>query len=169
MDAYSGYNQKHMVEGDAQHTTFYVDIDIYYYMVMPLGLNNASVTSQRMVNKLFTGMKSVTMEAYVGDMLVKSVKGVNHVEDLRQTFEHIRLHQVCLNPAKCAFGVQSGKILGYMVRPRGIELNPEKLEAIKGMKSLTFHREVQSLNGRLASLIRFLENSETSHSPSSKC
>ena len=39
-----------------------------------------------------------------------------------------------LNPAKCSFGVGSGKFLGYMITQRGIEANPEKVQAILNMK-----------------------------------
>lgn len=96
---------------------------------MPFGLIIAGATYQRMINKLFTGMIDVTMEDYVDDMLVKSVK----------TFERMHLHQVCLNPTKCIFGVQSGKFTGYMVSQREIEVNPKKLEPIEWMKSPTCH------------------------------
>ena len=39
-----------------------------------------------------------------------------------------------LNPRKCAFGVASGKFLGFMVSHRGIEANSEKIKAILDMK-----------------------------------
>lgn len=156
MDAYSGYNQIQMAENNTHHTAFYADNDIYHYTVIPFGLINAGVTYQMMVNKLFVGMICDTMEAYVDDMLVKSIKRVDHVEDLRNTFERMRLHQVRLNQTKCAYDVQYDKFLGYMVSQRRIEVNLEKLEAIEKMKSLTCHKEVPNFNGRLASLSRFL-------------
>ena len=39
-----------------------------------------------------------------------------------------------LNPSKCAFGVSLGKFLGFMVSHRGIEVNPDKIQAILDMK-----------------------------------
>ncbi|KAM1075035.1 hypothetical protein ACFX2B_019701 [Malus domestica] len=39
-----------------------------------------------------------------------------------------------LNPNKCAFGVGSGKFLGFMISQRGIEANPEKIKEIIDMK-----------------------------------
>lgn len=136
-----------MANSDAHHTTFYIDNDIYHYIVMSFGLINTGATYQ---------------------MIVKSVKGVDHVEDLRKNFECIRPYQVRLNPTKCAFGVHSVKFIGYMVSQIRIEVNLEKLEAIEGMKSPTCHREVQSLNGRLAVLNRFLAKAETGPFYSSK-
>ena len=61
-----------------------------------------------------------------------------------------------LNPSKCAFGVASGKFLGFMVSHRGIEANPEKIKAILDMKSPQSIKEVQSLTGRVAALNMFV-------------
>ncbi|GAU43891.1 hypothetical protein TSUD_399390 [Trifolium subterraneum] len=61
-----------------------------------------------------------------------------------------------LNPAKCSFGVQSGKFLGFLLTHRGIEANPDKCQAIINMRSPTSVKEVQQLTGRIAALSRFL-------------
>ena len=61
-----------------------------------------------------------------------------------------------LNPSKCAFGVSSGKFLGFMVSQRGIEANPDKIQAILDMEPLKNIKEVQSLTGRVAALNRFV-------------
>ena len=61
-----------------------------------------------------------------------------------------------LNPSKCAFGVSSGKFLGFMVSQRGIEANLEKVRAILEMSSLKTIKEVQSLTGRVEALNRFV-------------
>ena len=61
-----------------------------------------------------------------------------------------------LNPAKCVFGVASGKFLGFIVSQRGIEVNPEKVQAIINMTSPKTVKEVQKLTGRIAALNRFV-------------
>ncbi|KAK4406575.1 hypothetical protein Sango_0664000 [Sesamum angolense] len=38
-----------------------------------------------------------------------------------------------MNPSKCAFGVTSGKFLGFIVRQRGIEIEQAKIDAILRM------------------------------------
>lgn len=52
---------------------------------------------------------------YVDDMLVKSAKEVNHLEDLREKFDTLRFYDMKLDPNKCVFGLASGKFLGFMV------------------------------------------------------
>ena len=64
-----------------------------------------------------------------------------------------------LNPTKCAFGVASGKFLGFMVTQRGIEANLEKIKAILDMKHPSNKKEVQQLTRRVAALSRFISKS----------
>jgi hypothetical protein len=64
-----------------------------------------------------------------------------------------------LNPAKCAFRVSSKKILGYMVSSRGIEANPEKIQAVLEMQSPKTTIQLQQLTRRLAALNRFISRS----------
>ena len=89
-------------------------------------------------------------------MLVKSLDEGKHLDDLQETFDTLRQYNMKLNPSKCAFGVASGKFLGFMVSHRGIEANPEKIKAILDMKSPQNIKEVQSLTGRVAALNRFV-------------
>jgi hypothetical protein len=61
-------------------------------------------------------------EAYVDDIVVKSRESHTFIEDLEETFTNLRKVNIKLNPAKCAFGVPSGKLFGFLVYHRG---NPE--------------------------------------------
>ena len=74
------------------------------------------------------------VEVYVDDMLVKSLDEYKHLDDLKETFDTLRRHQMKLNPRKCAFRVSSGKFLGFMVSQRGIEANPDKIQVILDME-----------------------------------
>ena len=93
---------------------------------------------------------------YVNDMPVKSLDEDKHLDDLRETFDTLRRHQMKLNPSNCAFGVSSGKFLGFMVSQRGIEVNPDKIQAILDMEPPKNIKEVQSLTGRIAALNMFV-------------
>ena len=59
----------------------------------------------------------------------------------------LRRYNIKLNPCKCAFGVLSGKFLRFMVSYRGIEANPNKIQAILNMEPPRNIKEVQSLTG----------------------
>ena len=134
MDAFSGYNQIWMDEADQEKTSFVTSQGLFCYEVMPFGLKNAGATYQRLVNHMFYPQIGRNVEVYVDDMLVKSLEECKHLDDLQETFNTLRQYSMKLNPSKCAFGVASGKFLGFMVSHKGIEANPEKIKAILDMK-----------------------------------
>uniref|UniRef100_A0A5B7BB47 Reverse transcriptase domain-containing protein n=1 Tax=Davidia involucrata TaxID=16924 RepID=A0A5B7BB47_DAVIN len=159
MDAYSGYNQIQMYQSDQEKTSFITDRGLYCYQVMPFGLKNAGATYQRLVNKMFQRQIGETMEVYIDDMLVKSLRAEDHITHLSETFTILRQHKMKLNPSKCLFGVTAGKFLGFLVSQRGIEADPKQIQALLDMKSPRNKKEVQSLNGRVAALKRFISRS----------
>jgi len=149
LDAYSGYNQIQMHPADRKKTAFMTDSDNFYYEVMPFGLKNAGATYQRLMDHVFHDMIGRNVEVYVDDIVVKSDSCKQHVADLKEVFQALRQHQMRLNPDKCAFGVEGGKFLGFMLTHRGIEANPEKCLAISEMRSPSSIKEIQRLIGRL--------------------
>ncbi|KAG7536943.1 Integrase catalytic core [Arabidopsis suecica] len=156
MDAFSGYNQIMMNPEDEEKTSFITDRGIYYYKVMPFGLKNAGATYQRLVNKMFAEHLGKTMEVYIDDMLVKSLKKSEHITHLVQCFKILNEFGMKLNPAKCSFGVPSGEFLGYIVTERGIEANPNAFLTMPSPRNI---KEVQRLTGRIAALNRFISKS----------
>ena len=61
-----------------------------------------------------------------------------------------------LNPSKCVFGVSSRNFFGFMVSQWGVEANPNKIQAIPKISPLKNIKAVQSLNGIVAALNRFI-------------
>ena len=87
------------------------------------------------MNKIFKEQLGVTMEVYIHDMLVKSMMGSDHLRDLGTTFAILQRYGLKLNVSKCDFGVSSGKFLGYLVTHRGIEANPEQMQAVQNIQA----------------------------------
>ena len=101
---------------------------------MPFSLKNAGSTYQAMMTKMFELQLGKSIEVYIDDMVMKSKMVFAHVGDLRNIFEILRKHKLCLNAFKCSFRVGSGKFLGYMVTHRGIEVNPDRIKAINSLQ-----------------------------------
>ena len=95
-----------------------------------------------MVNHIFRPQIGWNVEVYIDDMLVKNLDKGKHLDDLQETFDTLRQYNMKLNPSKCAFGVLSRKFLGFMVSHRGIEANPNKIQAILDMKPPRSIKEV---------------------------
>ena len=136
-----------MDEANQEKTSFITSQGLFCYKVMPFGLKNAGATYQRLVNHMFRPQIGRNVEVYVDDMLVKSIDEGSHLGDLQETFETLRRYKMKLNPSKCAFGVSSGKFLGFMVSQRGIEVNPDKIQALLDMEPPKNIKEVQSFTG----------------------
>ena len=119
MDAFSGYNQIRMNPNDQEKTSFVTGQGTYCYQVMPFGLKNVRATYQRLVNIMFQKQIGTSMEVYIDDMLVKSVKAELHIAQLTESFQVLKNYNMKLNLTKCAFEVSAGKFLGFMVNSRG--------------------------------------------------
>ena len=108
------------------------------------------------MNKMFTHQIGRNVQVYVNDMLVKSLHENNHLDDLQETFDTLQSYNMKLNPSKCVFGVIAGKFLGFMISQKGIEVNLEKVWAIMKLWLPRTVKEVQSFNGKIATLNMFL-------------
>ena len=133
MDAFSGYYQIRMDPNDQEKTSFMTGQGTHCYQVMPFGLKNTKATYQMMVNRMFQKQIGASMEVYIDDMLVKSVKTEIHVDHLAESFQVLKDYKMKINPTKCAFGVSARKFLGFIVNSHGIKVNPDKIKALLDM------------------------------------
>jgi len=142
LDCFSGYHQIFMNKGGEEKTSFTTPFGTYCYIRMPEGLRNAGCTFNRMIKKVLGDQLDRNISAYVDDVVVRSKKKEDHIQDLRETFANLRRHGLKLNPEKCVFSVRRGKLLGCMITERGIDANPEKIAAIRRMKPPTTKKGV---------------------------
>ena len=156
LDAFQKYHQIALALEDWEKTAFISSDANYHYTVMPFGLKNVGATYQRMMTRMFWDKIGRTVEVYIDDMAVKSKQEGQHIEDLQGAFEVLRQHKLRLNAEKCAFGVEVGKFLGYLITDQGIEVNPDQIDAGKRLKLSSNLKEVQKLTGMLAALNWFI-------------
>src|SRR3954471_22775076 len=156
LDSTVGYHQIKLVVEDQIKNAFITLFGAYCYITMPFGLKNGGATYQRTIQRCMHSQLGRNLHVYVDDLVVKTVKGVTLLDDLKETFANLRIYQIKLNPEKCVFGVLVGKLLGFLVSERGIECNPEKIAAIDRMNKPRNLKDVQKFTGCLVSLSRFL-------------
>ncbi|GKF09865.1 reverse transcriptase domain-containing protein [Tanacetum coccineum] len=135
---------------------------------MPFGLKNAGATYQRLMDKAFQKQIGRNLEVYVDDLVIKSRTKQEIMRDIKETFRTLREINMKLNLKKCTFGVEEGMFLGYKVNTKGIKVCPDKVEAVLSLPSPKCLKDVQKLNGKLASLNRFLSKSAEKSLPFSK-
>jgi hypothetical protein len=131
LDAYSGYHQISLAVDDEEKIAFITSFGIFYYTKMAFGLKNGGATYQKCVHIVLEGQIGRNVEAYIVDIMVKSEKHGDLLDDLKETFNNLRKFKMMLNPKMYVSGVSSEKLLGYMGSSRGIDVNPKKVEANK--------------------------------------
>ena len=68
-----------------------------------------------MMSRIIEPLLGRSMEAYIDNMSIQSKSREDHIAHLRDAFQLMRLHRLCLNPNKYAFGVGFGNLLGFLV------------------------------------------------------
>jgi hypothetical protein len=156
LDVYSGYNQIKLKKEDEEKTAFITPYDVFCYQVMPFSLKNAGATYQRMMQNFLGSQIDQNIQVYINDVVITTRKEESLINDLKETFDNLDRYKLNLNPTKCSFGVSAGQLLGFLVLARGMEANPEKIQAILTMGKPAKLHEVQQLAGRVAALSRFV-------------
>ena len=156
MDGFSGYNQVLMAPEDKAKTTFITEVGTFCYKVMPFGLKNAGATYQRAATTLLHDMIHKEVEVYVDDMIVKAKEREDHLPNLKKFLERIRKYNLRLNPKKCNFGVSAGKMLGFLITQRRIEVDPDKIKAITVMQVPRTEKEVRAFLSKIQYISRFM-------------
>jgi hypothetical protein len=159
LDAFSGYHQIKMAREDEEKTAFITPCGVYCYVCMPFGLKNAGATFQRLMRKALGAQMGRNAEAYIDDIIIKTRESHTFIEDLEETFANLRKVNIKLNPAKCAFDVPSGKLLGFLVSHHGTEANPDKVKAIEEMRPPRNLKEMECLVGCMVALGHFIARS----------
>jgi hypothetical protein len=156
IDAYSSYHQIKLKESDQLATSFITPFDMYCYVTMPFGLWNAGATYQRCMQHVFGEHIGPTVEAYVDDIVVKTKRVSNLVDDLDVAFKCLKTKNIKLNPEKCIFGIPRGMLLGSIVSERVIKANPEKITAITKTSPIHDLKGMQRVMGCLTALSCFI-------------
>jgi hypothetical protein len=160
LDSNAGYNQIFMAKEDVSKTAFHYPgfVGLFKWVVMTFGLKNAGATYQRAMNLIFHDLLRVLMEVYIDDMVVESVWLEEHMTDLKLSLERMKKYGLRMNPWKCAFGVTSGRFLGFIVHEHGIQIDPKKIESIRKIGELVCKKDVQKFLGKINYLCHFISN-----------
>ena len=105
---------------------------------------------------IFHDMMHQELEDYVDDIVVKSRRREKHFCVLKRVFERCRAFKLRMNPLKCAFGVSSWKVLGFLVHNKGIDVDPTKTTTIATMRPPATVKELKSFLGKVSYIRRFI-------------
>jgi hypothetical protein len=78
--------------------------------------------------------------------------------DLKLSLERMNKYGLWLNPLNCAFGLTSGRFLGFIVHKHVIQIDHKKIESIGKIGEPVCKKDVQKLLSKINYLLRFISN-----------
>lgn len=157
MNDFFGYNQIEIIPQDQHKTAFIFPWGTFAYKKLPFGLKNVSTTFQWAMSYASHDIKHI-VQPYLDDLPAKSRIREDHPKHLRKIFLHCKYYNIQLNPHKCTFSIEVGRLLRFIVSKHGICVDPLKVEAIMQFPPPRTLAQVQSLQGKVNFLRPFIAN-----------
>ena len=158
LDLVQGYYQVAVHEDDIHKTAFRVGSrGLYEYLRMPMGLCNSGSSFQRLMEACLGDKNFEELLIYLDDVLVYSSTFTEHLERLESVFKRLRKHGLKLKPKKCFLFKESVKYLGHVVSSKGVETDPDKVEAIASWEVPQNEKDLRSFLGLAGYYRRFVE------------
>ncbi|XP_024014499.1 uncharacterized protein LOC112088448 [Eutrema salsugineum] len=165
VDLKSGYHQIRMKEGDEWKTAFKTKHGLYEWLVMPFGLTNAPSTFMRLMNHVLRSFIGVFVVVYFDDILIYSKTLDEHVLHLKKVLYVLRQERLFGNLKKCSFCTDNIVFLGFVVSSQGVQVDEEKIKAIRDWPSPKTVSEVRSFHGLAGFYRRFVRDFSTIAAP----
>ncbi|KAJ1591325.1 hypothetical protein NDA15_005468 [Ustilago hordei] len=131
LDLRAAYNLIRIAKGDEWKTAFGTQLGLYEYLVMPFGLANAPAHFQSFINDIFRDIIGIYVVVYLDDFLIFSDTEEAHVKHVTKVLTRLRSNRLFAKLSKCEFHTKTVEFLGYIIKPTGIEMDPEKVRTVK--------------------------------------
>ncbi|KAG7567857.1 Reverse transcriptase domain [Arabidopsis thaliana x Arabidopsis arenosa] len=165
VDLRSGYHQVRMREGDEWKTAFKTKQGLYEWLVMPFGLTNAPSTFMRLMNQVLRSFIGKFVVVYFDDILIYSKCYSDHVQHLELILKTLRKEGLYANLKKCTFCTDKCVFLGFVVSKHGLQVDEEKIKAIREWPTPTSIGHVRSFHGLASFYRRFVRDFSTVAAP----
>ena len=155
LDAKSGFWHIRLDEKSSYYTTFNTPYGRYRFIKMPYGITSGSEVFQHAMEQL---MEGYPCKIIVDDIIVYGKTREEHDRNLEQVMQRLQEINLHLNIKKCEFRVNSISFVGNVFTADGLQVDPEKVKAIREMPTPTCKQDVQRFLGMTNYLARYIEH-----------
>src|ERR1019366_8367496 len=131
LDIQSAFNKIRMDPSSEELTSFRTRYGQYKCKVLPFRLTNRPATYQRYINDVLFNYLDDFCTTYLDDIIIYSDNELEHTEHVRKVLQRLLKAGLYVNIQKSEFKVKKTKLLGFIIRNEGIEVDPEKVSVIK--------------------------------------
>ena len=165
IDFKSGYHQIRMKKSDEWKIAIKTKNGLYEWLVMPFGLSNAPSTFMRLMNHALRAFICRFLVIYFDDILVYSKNLNGHIDHLHCVLAVLRKEKLYANLKKCSFCMDKVVFLCYVVSMKGIEVDEEKVKAIKEWPTPKSITKARIFHGLASFYHRFVNDFSTLAAP----
>jgi hypothetical protein len=158
IDLRSSYHQIKICAEDIPKTTFMMKYGLYEYLAISFGLTNVSAHFIYLMNSVFMPELDKFVVVFIDDILVYSKTMEEHEEHLQIVLQHLRAHQLYAKFSKCEFWINEVPFLGHVISPKGITMDPDKVNEVLDWKQPTSVSKVQNFLGLTGYYRMFIPN-----------
>lgn len=159
IDVSDAFLQIGLAEECRDMTTFTVPgLGRYRYKKMCPGLTNACATLCTLVDGMFCEIDSPNIYCYLDDFLLINEDFDKHIADLKFMAKRFRDVQLTISRQKSIFCKSQLRWLGQILSCRGMEIDPDRIEAVSKLKRPSTERDIRSILGLTGWFRRFIQN-----------
>lgn len=155
LDCNSGFHQIPLHEDSQELTTFITPFGRYCYKRLPFGISSGPEVFHREMTHLLAGIPGVICD--IDDVLISGRNQQEHDSRVRTVLQRMKAAGVTLNE-KCDFSASSIKFLGHIISAVGIQIDPEKVDAIKKLPRPENVSELRRILGMVNHVGKFAPN-----------
>lgn len=157
LDLCKGYWQVPLTDTAKELTAFWAPSGPYHFKVMPFGLHGAAATFQRLMDQVLSGTEDFAA-AYIDDVVIYSASWKEHLHHLAEVFRRIQDAGLVVNAKKCNLAKPEVFYQGYVLGGGVINLQVDKVNAVRSCPLPTTKKRVRSFLGLLGWYRRFIPN-----------